>query len=367
MFNNAVTGIFMNRRIPFIDSLRGLAVIFMIQQHLVAWLWEKKWISYSITLPDHPVMLTINFMGNFAAPLFLLLAGAGSSMLKEKPEISLKEFFKRGVYIIFCGYALNLLSPHWFRPGSWYVLHTIGISIIISPILMRLKTVYLIFISLFIIIIPGFIHTFLNTPLMTGDSFMNDLSRNGGILRIAFAEGHFPVFPWTAFFIAGIIAHRWISKKNRNYILYSSVSAFAAGFILKGLYNYGYFFATGGKFFRVFVYVPYIYPAHPSFIFILLGIALIFFYLFTFIKHETSPVRITAVIGRLSLTWFFLHIILFNEILRFYGIHQNISAFGTLLIIAAFLVIIILLSMKWKKADFKFSIEWLMRRILKLQ
>jgi len=357
----------MNRRIPFIDSLRGLAVIFMVQQHLLSWLWMKKWISYAITFPEHPVMLTINFMGNFAAPLFLLLAGAGSSMLKEKPGVSLNEFIKRGIFILLCGYVLNLLSPHWFRPGSWYVLHTIGISIILSPLIMRLKTVYLIIISLLIIIIPGFIQTFLNTPLMTGDGFMNDLSRSGGILRIAFAEGHFPVFPWNAFFIAGIISHRWISKNNRNYILYASVSAFTAGFIMKGLYNYGYFFATGGKFFRVFVFTPYIYPAHPSFIFILLGTALIFFYLFTFIKNETVPVRITAGIGRLSLTWFFIHIIIFNEILRFCGVHQNISAAGTLLVIAAFLLILIILSMKWEKSDFRYSIEWLMRRILKLQ
>jgi uncharacterized membrane protein len=357
----------MNPRIPFIDSLRGLAVIFMIQQHLLSWLWEKKWISYAITFHEHPVMLTINFMGNFAAPLFLILAGTGAAMLGNKPGISKSEFIKRGTFILLCGYALNYFSPHWFRPGSWYVLHTIGISIIISPLLMRLKTVYLIIISLFIIIIPGFIQTWLNTPLMTGDSFMNDLSRSGGILRLAFAEGHFPVFPWSAFFISGIICHRWISENKRNYILFSSVTAFTAGFMLKGFYNYGYFFATGGKLFRVFVFTPYIYPAHPSFMFILLGTALIFFYMFTSIKHESAPVRITAVIGRLSLTWFFLHIILFNEILRFCGIHRNIYAAGTLLIIAAFLLIISLLSMKWKKTEYKYSLEWFMRRILKLQ
>jgi hypothetical protein len=202
---------------------------------------------------------------------------------------------------------------------------------------------------------------------MTVNIFMNDLSRGGGILRIAFAEGHFPLFPWTAFFVAGIISHRWHSANKKNYILYSSIFAVTIGLILKGLYNYGYFFATGGKFFRVFVYVPYIYPAHPSLIFILIGIACIFFYLFTFIKHKTVPVKITAAIGRLSLTWFFIHIIIFNEILRFCGVHQNTSATGTLLIIAAFLIIIIMLSMKWEKSGFRYSIEWLMRRILKLQ
>lgn len=357
----------MNTRIKSIDSLRGIAVILMVQQHLLAWLWEKKWISYAITFPEHPVMLTINFMGNFAAPLFLLLAGTGSGILREKQGLSRYEYLKRGAFILLCGYALNILSPHWFAPWSWYVLHAIGISIIISPLLMRINTVYLAIFSLMIIIIPAFIQTWLNTPLMAGDNFMNDTSRGGGVLRLIIAEGHFPLFPWMAFFIAGIICRRWIRDGVTGNILYSGLAAITAGFILKGLYNYGYFFATGGKFFRVFVFTPYIYPANPSLILILMGIALTFVYLFTFIRKETVTVRITAKLGRLSLTWFFIHIILFNEVVRLWGVHQNISAIGTLSIISATLLLILLLSSKWEKYGYIFSIEWMMRRTLKLQ
>ncbi|HOP64895.1 MAG TPA: heparan-alpha-glucosaminide N-acetyltransferase domain-containing protein [Spirochaetota bacterium] len=356
----------MNKRIPYIDSLRGLAVLFMVQQHLIAWLWDKKWISYSITFPEHPVMLSLNFAGNFAAPIFILLAGTGAALLEEK-RTRKTEYFRRGLFILLCGYALNILSPHWFRPGSWYVLHTIGFSIIIAPLLLRFKNSYLLPLAVLIIIIPGFIRTWLQTPLTTGNSFMNDLSRGGGILRLALAEGHFPIFPWIAFFIAGIICCRWIKAGRRGHILYSAALLFISGTILKGLYNYGYFFATGGKFFRLFVFTPYIYPASPSLVFILTGIAMAFFYLFTFIKKNSLPVRVTASTGRLSLTWFFIHIVLFNEIFRLAGIHRNLPAAGTLLIITATFVSILFFSSRWGSWGYRFSIEQLMRRTVKLQ
>ncbi len=361
----------MRSRIIYIDSLRGAAVIFMVQQHLLVWLWNKKWISYSITFPEHPVMLTLNFIGNFAAPLFLLLAGTGAAILYSGPEAGrspvMKEFLKRGIFILLCGYALNLLSPHWFRPGSWYILHTIGISIIVAPLLLMLSTAILSAIASVTLILPAFIQTWMTTPLMTGDSFMNDVSRYGGVLRLALAEGHFPLFPWIAFFIAGIICFRWVKEGRRNYILFAGTFSLAAGFMLKAFYNYGYFFATGGRFFRIFVFTPYIYPAHPSLILMLLGTAMILLFLFSFIQEESCLPAFTAATGRLSLTWFFIHIIIFNEIFRLYGIHRIFSSAGTILFISASISVIILISHLWQKAGFRFSIEWFMRRVLKLQ
>jgi uncharacterized membrane protein len=57
----------MRERISYIDALRGLAVIFMVQQHLQGWFWNENWISYALEFPRHPVMVALNFCGNFAA------------------------------------------------------------------------------------------------------------------------------------------------------------------------------------------------------------------------------------------------------------------------------------------------------------
>ena len=171
--NKKFIEVLMNSRIIQLDLLRGVAVILMVMQHLQSWLWEKNWVSYSITFPENPIMLIINFMGNFAAPLFLILAGSGAVLLFEKPELKKNDFLKRGLFIIASGYLLNLLAPGWFKPGSWYILHTIGTGIILAPLLIRLKIPYLLFASVFILATAPFLQTLLNTPLGIGNNFMN--------------------------------------------------------------------------------------------------------------------------------------------------------------------------------------------------
>jgi len=354
----------MIERINYLDSLRGLAVIFMVQQHLQSWLWDKKWISYSITFPDHPVMLSFNFMGNFAAPVFLIVAGAGSAILNEKVILTKHENLKRGLFILLCGYILNIVSPHWFVPGSWYILHTIGIAIILSPLVMKLKNLYLFIISAFIFFLSPLFQTWLNTPLMIGNDQMNNIHMNGGIMRLALVEGHFPLFPWLSFFIAGIISYRWIRRAEREKVLYLALTLIALWIISAGCYRHGFFFATGGWFFRGFVFVPYIYPSHPPFMFLISGVSLIFLYLFSLMQGErfNFTLKILAPMGRLSLSWFFIHIVIFNEFFRICGLHRTFNEAGSISIITVVLFLIIFISVKWEERGYKYSIEWFMRK-----
>jgi len=355
----------MSKRELYLDSLRGIAVIIMIQQHLLAWLWSEKWISYALTFKEHPAMLSLNFIGNFAAPLFLILAGIGSSLLKDKRNADRSEYFKRGIIILACGYILNILSIHWFTQWSWYILHTIGIAIIISPFLFKMPTVLLLAILLIIMLVPSLIQTFLHTPLMLGDVQMNSINGYGGVLRLIIAEGHFPIFPWVAFYIAGIICSRWGKKRKRIYFLYMALALIITGTILGSLHSYGYFFATGGKFFRIFVITPYLYPLHIPLMLFLLGVSLVIVYFFSYIRSG-GFIESIATIGRLSLTWFFVHIIVFNELLRLYGFHKIFSEAGTLRITWATVFFMIFISIIWKKVEYKFSMEWFIRRVIKL-
>jgi uncharacterized membrane protein len=357
----------MNLRINQLDALRGFAVILMVQQHLISWLWEVRWVSYSLTFPEYPVMMILNFFGNFAAPLFLLLSGTGAFLLFEKTEIRKFEFLKRGLFIISSGYLLNILSPHWFSPGSWYILHTIGIGIILAPFFIRLRILYLLVLSLSVIAAAPLIMTFLNTPLNMGNNFMNDIARTGGIIRLAAAEGHFPLFPWTGFFITGIICGKWIKKERFLNILMLSGFSLAAGIFLAFCYKYGFFFATGGTFFRFFVFTPFIYPSHISFILMLLAISLLILLLFYRIlyRRDFLPFSLFNAVGRLSLTWFFVHIILFNEIFRAAGFHGNLTAWKAIITSALFMIIMLFLSLKWQKYNYFMSLEWVMRKVVK--
>jgi len=357
----------MTERIKYLDSLRGLAVILMVQQHLQSWLWNKQWLSYGITFSQHPVMLSLNFLGNFSAAIFLIVAGIGSALFYDKNTVKY-EVLKRGVFILLCGYLLNVISPHWFKPGSWYILHTIGIAVILSLILNRINTTGLVILSALFVISAPLIQTWLNTPLMLGNNFMNDASRNGGMLRLIFAEGHFPVFPWLGFFISGIICQRLIISDKKNRILIISVLLISAGSLFRWFYVYGFFFATGGKFFRIFVFLPYVYPPLPSFIMIVGGIAILLLYIFLILSNSTLDFFFNSFssVGRLSLSWFFIHIMIFNEMFSLIGIKKIFNAPAALFIILITIIIIILLSLFWNKHRLKFSIEWFMRKIIKL-
>lgn len=278
----------MQERIRYIDSLRGLAVVFMVQQHILFWTWEKHWLSFSLTFPEHPVMLSIYFAGGFSAPLFLMLAGAGAVFLYREKSPSASEYFKRGMFIFLCGCLLNILAPQWFRPWSWYILHTIGLGIMLFPVLNRLSAVKLILLSAGILAVTVLVQTRLKTPLMLGNNYMNNIHMKGGILRLAFAEGHFPVFPWTAFFIMGIVSGRWLAEGKRKNVLLACLSVTAAGSILAYCYHYGFFFATGGTMFRMFVWSPIIFPPLAPLILVLAGSVPLSFY---FLRVKTGEFK----------------------------------------------------------------------------
>lgn len=357
----------MGERITYIDSLRGFAVILMVQQHLISWLWEKKWISYSLTFPQHPVMLSLNFLGNFSAAMFLLAAGAGSAILFEKGG-SWNEYFKRGFFIFLCGYLLNITSPHWFRPGSWYILHTMGICIMLSPVFNKFRISVLLLLSVLIIIIPVFFQTWLGTPLMLGNNFMNDTGRSWNIFRLALAEGHFPLFPWTALFITGIISCRWIKSDRYDKILVAAFLLIISGIILLSLNNYGYYFATGGNFFRMFIYLPYIYPPLPPLVLIISGVSVITLYLLIVLANNSIEkiLKPAASAGRLSFTWFFIHILIFNELMIMLGLKKKFSAAVTLGVVFMTISVMIGLSIAWERRGLKYGVEWFMRKVTKL-
>ncbi len=358
----------MKERIQYMDTLRGLAVLLMVQQHLQSWLWEVKWISYSFTWPKYPIMLSLHFTGWFAAPLFLILAGAGAAIMHESGT-PYSVYIKRGLLIVTCGYLLNFITPNWFDPGSWYVLHTIGFSIIIAPFLNRMGNRHLFVLTILIIIIPVFLQTYLKTSLMPGNDDMNNIYLSGGIFRLIFAEGHFPIFPWLGFFVIGIISRRLVKLHRYNILLFISIILTGTGIFLGSLYNHGYFFATGGKLFRLFVPLQYFYPPLPAFIFFIMGISLLFFYLVSknyklFQMNFFAPLN---ALGRTSLTWFMIHVFIYNQVFWILGFYKIFSANEVIFITLFSITAMLYLSLKWEKHDFLYSLEWFIRKFASIK
>ena len=351
-------------RLKGIDALRGIAVILMIQQHLGGWLWKETWDSVIRMYSQHPLMLTLNALGMLAAPLFITLAGLGSVQFAGRHNNTDRLFLIRGGMMIAFGYALNLMTPHWFSPGSWFVLHCIGACLLLAPVLRRLPDTALLLLIPALLMGAVLLQTRLDTPLFLCKERLNDLSRPGGLLRLALAEGHFPLLPWAAFFIAGILAGRWASRKEFRNILITAVTAILLGIILWFLHSRGHAFATYGPLYRLFVFLPYFFPALPPLMLILMGTALLL------ARGALTMKRAAAVkdknpllsLGRLSLSLLVLHAVLFMEGTHLLGVHRELSKPATLAVTALSLFIFVLLALLWRRIGYRYGFEWLLRR-----
>lgn len=350
-------------RIPAVDALRGLAVALMVQQHLGVWLWSESMMPVWPHFLKHPFMVALNMLGLLAAPLFVTLAGFGAEMAREKYSSTGATLVRRGVLIVLAGYLLNLATPHWFTPASWYVLHLIGFCLVISPLLFRLPAAGLALIYPLVIVLAPVAQTALGTPLILFDARMGSAAAPGGIARLALVEGHFPVLPWLAMFVSGMLSARLWRRGRLLSITLAGIACLACGVFLGALYSHGYAFATRGWLYRLFVAVPYVYPPFPPLIFALNGIALLL--LAGALSLGGKGVRAWGFLvfpGRASLSILFAHIVLFNELARLAGIHRNLSAVPTLAVIAMTIAVFAFAAARWERHDFRYGLEWLVRR-----
>ncbi len=362
--NNSQTA----NRLKSLDALRGIAVILMVQQHLGYWLWDmdRKTVSMYDMLQSHPLFVVFNGLGGIAAPLFIFLAGCGTVFLKKKNDNSNRIFFIRGVAIILFGYMLNIAVPSWFSPGSWYVLHLIGFAYALSPLLLKLKTDILAVLSVLVLAVSVMLQYYFETPFVLSNDRMSNYYLPGGLLRLAFFEGHFPIFPWMIFFLSGIAAGRWITEKKTKYLFYSGIVCFAFAVIIVTVPKFqGIDYNVSSFFKRAFSLSFNIYPALPPLVIVLLGISFSMTALSIKIEEVFPSIVDNPLIylGRSSLTILIVHTIFFRNLTRTARLAQSFNADMTAILIIIVMLIFTLLAVIWQKFNYRFGFEWLIRKL----
>jgi len=362
-----------SQRLLSLDALRGIAVFLMIEQHLGVWLWEGT--DPGKTVFDYPGLLTFNALGGGAAPLFITLAGIGSALMahacEKRGDNPDRKMVLRGLAVMGFGYLLSLLVPSWFTWRTWFVLHLMGFGMVLGPIWRRVPTWALLALTVAVLVATPFVQRGLGTPDRLWNYQMagfldEDMTRvkPWAPLRIAVAEGQFPIFPWLAFFLFGNASGRFIVEARiRPVAILSGVclaigAAFAAGYYLFELP----WMLSNWRAFRV--PIPF-FPTTPTFVLLLMGIVGLAVSVALAIERRRplSERGVVVTLGRASLTLLILHVVMFREWTRPIDVWQNLTPSEVFAVTFAFVGIAAVAARAWQRVGYKWGAEWLLRQI----
>jgi len=344
------------QRLVSLDALRGLAALLMVQQHLGVWLVDRA--RYAGQL--RAGLMYINLAGGIAAPLFITLAGVGVA-LGEQRKAEGRELWLRGVQLIMLGLGLNLMVPSWFSAGSFYVLHLLGVWLIVAPWLARLRTIALLMVCFALLAGAVLGQSWLQTPVHLSNEMMRDTTKEGGWLRLALLEGQFPVFPWLALSCGGLWAGRVIAaRKIKQLWIGAALCGGLAGLVrsLAWIDPQAPYHLPGRALCRTSFF-----PLSSLFALGLFSICLGLLALFVWADAQ-GKLKVTGLValGRTSLSLLVFHIVVFRQGSTALGLFGTMTPSLALLIIVVFLTLWVMLARSWGRIGYRWSLEWWLRR-----
>lgn len=218
-------------RLAWIDVLRGVAVVGMVETHVL----------HTFLSAEHDEALWLqhlNFYNGLVASTFLWIAGyvqglaMRSAQAKQRPVATARRWRRLGL-VALIGYLMH--APWWqwlqgdFGPETWSILFQVDILQCMAFSLGLLLCVGALFghwlldaVTLFLALASIFLAPYAagwTTGLVPVDMFLNS---NGGSL--------FPLFPWVGFCAAGCLASRW--EPSWKVYVPVSLALMAAGYYL---------------------------------------------------------------------------------------------------------------------------------------
>lgn len=336
-----------------VDAARGLAVLLMLQQHLGIWLLDAH--RYYGSMSRGYALL--NALGGAAAPLFLFLVGVGTALaFAPSPARS----WRRGGVIFSFGVSLNLLTPSWFSWGSFYVLHTIGVFLLLAPYLKTSRAA--LYLALGSLVTGLILQVALDTPLKLTQEAMGATPEPLDALRRAFVDGHFPLFPWLFLPSMGRFAGQALRDGDKRRLLHLGVGSAFSALGLRALVAFDPTLIRSQVWGHLFRFT--FYPATTVFLLSLLAIcSFLLLGCIALDERKLLHARSTLVtLGRSSLTLFVGHILLFREGLDRLGARNRLAPETALFFVVLALIGAALLSRLWQRIDYRYGLEWLERR-----
>lgn len=185
-----------DRRIWELDFLRGIALILMIYFHTIYDL--KEFYGYQMNYSDG-----LNFyIGKISAILFILISGISSSLSKSNAN--------RGLKVLGIAMLITIIT-HLYAPDygiKFGILHFLGISMLFTPVFIRLNKYLLIVIGVGILMIGNLV-----SGINTSANYLFPL----GIIGNSFSSSdYYPLIPWLGVFLIGLSLSGFLYSERRR-------------------------------------------------------------------------------------------------------------------------------------------------------
>ena len=271
-------------RTRYIDSLRGMAILFMILAH---------------TIPNDPqafekVNFFIRLISSLAAPLFLFLVGFNYRPKETLDSSSIKKITLTFSFAVLIDVFLWQIIPFY----SYDILYLIGFSLVILHFL-KFESKLANFATLSALLIGAFIYQYLhlypqevNEPNLSN---YKDISLIDMFLNLCF-NGWFPVFPWLIFPVLGYLYKRYKLNINELALFLICIPIFL------GLAYLEYLAPSVKRFFSLELF----YPA--DLLYLGYSIAFLFIAVYSFKIIPWRELDFIQLLGRPSLFMYVFHL-----------------------------------------------------------
>lgn len=337
-------------------------MLLMLGQHLKVWLWNH---NASPLLAG--VLDALSAAGGMGAPLFVVLAGCGSSIAGPAEQRTRRRSFGRALGLWLLATLLSLLTPSWFSLRSFYILHLMAVALVIAPWCSRQSPRRLLGLALLLALLTPVLQQLFEVPLAIHNEYMSarppaPLLFEGlkDALARALVAGHFPIFPWIIPFLLGSIAGQGLREAQAlPFSMGAKALALGGGALLLSQIFFSASNPPSWLSRLISAHVPF-FPCSPALCLALAGIALL---LVAAAGRDQRLIAPLEPAGRISLTVLMLHLPIFRELTRPVDLWNNLNGAWTLATILFTMVLTIMLAKLWARVGYKYGAEWLLRRM----
>ena len=303
-------------RVIFIDLLRAIAVLQMVQGHTVDVVLANEFRTTEL-----PVFAVWYFLRGMTAPIFMFTAGTVFTYLfhsVKKPfetNYRVKKGIKRGLLLLFLGYILKY--------PTWKIFDFSGVSSEMWNLFISVDVLQLIGMSLFILIVILFIAeklklnytavfivlstiVFLSSPFIEAVNWLEILPAPIAAYFYSGTGSFFPLFPWSGYVIAGgvlgcyLAQNPFVFKTIRLSIL---LAIFGGAFILVAMLGNKILYAL-----QIHIINP---QTEPSTIFYRMGFVLLLTAVVSYISIRVNKIPFIIILaGRNTLLIYVVHLVI---------------------------------------------------------